>query len=128
VAGASAAKADELLGKMIAAMGEDRETIHLLSLGACAASADRAPGACLHNLDARIDELRPRVIVALGQRVARALLGSEAPIAELRGRFHAYRGLPLMPTFHPGWLLRSASDKGLAWEDLKQVMARLRQR
>jgi hypothetical protein len=69
--------------------------------------------------------VRPRVIVALGKFAAQTLLASTTPITRLRGHWHDYRGIKLMPTLHPAYLLRNPGDKRLVWEDVKQVMAEL---
>jgi DNA polymerase len=79
-----------------------------------AAEAD----ACRPYLERQIALLQPRIIVALGKSAASLLLGGDASIASLRGRAHAYRGVPLVVTYHPAYLLRTPTDKGKAWEDL----------
>jgi len=69
--------------------------------------------------------VRPRVIVALGTFAAQTLLDVRTPITRMRGQWHNYRGIPVMPTFHPAYLLRNPGDKRLVWEDIKLVMAAL---
>ena len=68
--------------------------------------------------------MRPRVIVALGTFAAQTLLGVKTPITRLRGAWHDYRGVKLMPTFHPAYLLRNPADKRLVWADIKMVDGR----
>ena len=63
--------------------------------------------------------------MALGTVAAKALLGSEVGITRLRGRFHSYRGIALMPTYHPAYLLRNPAEKRKVWEDVQLVMERL---
>ena len=73
---------------------------------------------CSPYLERQLELIRPRLIVALGRFAALTLLNTEATIASLRGRVHAYRGVPLIVTYHPAYLLRSLPDKAKAWEDL----------
>ena len=82
--------------------------------------------ACSPFLDGQIAALRPRVIVALGKPAASLLLGREIRITRVRGTWHEYRGIPLMPTFHPAFILRqyTAENRRLVWEDLKAALAR----
>jgi DNA polymerase len=73
----------------------------------------------------QIGLVKPQVIVALGKFAAQVLLRSRVPISKLRGIWSEYDGVPLMPTFHPAYLLRNPADKRLVWEDVKQVLERL---
>src|SRR5262249_28093924 len=73
----------------------------------------------------QIELIAPEVIVALGKFAAQTLLRTKAPITQLRGRWFDYHGTPLMPTFHPAYLLRNPADKRLVWQDIRQVMERL---
>src|SRR5690606_30584303 len=81
--------------------------------------------ACRPFLARQIEAVRPRMIVTLGRPAAQLLLGGDAPLHALRGRFQAYRGIKVMPTFHPAYLLRYPERKRETWADLKQVMAEL---
>ena len=74
--------------------------------------------ACRPYLERQVALLQPKLIVALGKSAASLLLGTDATIASLRGRVHRYRGVPLIVTYHPAYLLRSLPDKAKAWEDL----------
>ena len=87
--------------------------------------ARKPVGECLPFLHRKIEAIRPRIIVALGKPAAQALLSSTAPISALRGRFHEFRGVRVMPTFHPAFLLRQPDRKRDAWSDLKKVMEEL---
>lgn len=124
-------RAGELLDKMIEAMGWTRATVYINNILMCRPPGNRNPeadeiAACRPFLDARIASIRPRVIVALGRPAANTLLGTDAPISALRGRWHEHRsGARLMPTFHPAFLLRTPDRKRDAWNDLKMVIAEL---
>ena len=70
----------------------------------------------------QLERIAPDVIVTLGKFAAQTLLRSKTPITQLRGRWFDYRGVMLMPTFHPAYLLRNPADKRLVWEDVQKVM------
>jgi len=70
----------------------------------------------------QIDLVRPRAIVALGTFAVQALLKVKTPISRLRGNWHEVRGVKLMPTFHPAYLLRSPGEKRWVWQDIQEVM------
>jgi len=123
-------RAGELLDKMIEAMGWSRAGVYIANVLKCRPPGNRNPepdevAACRPFLDAQIQAVRPRVIVTLGRPAANVVLGNTAPISALRGRFHEHRGVRVMPTFHPAFLLRQPDRKRDAWSDLKQVMAEL---
>jgi DNA polymerase len=82
---------------------------------------------CIPYLHEQIDLIRPKVIVALGATAIEGLLGKTMGITRLRGNWQTYRGIPLMPTYHPAYLLRNQalSEKRRVWEDMLQVMERL---
>ncbi len=122
--------AGQLLDRMIGAMGWTRETVYIANVLKCRPPGNRDPAPdevaeCLPFLHRQIEALAPRIIVALGKPAAQALLQTSAPISALRGRFHQFRGVRVMPTFHPAFLLRSPDRKGDAWSDLKQVIDEL---
>jgi DNA polymerase len=122
--------AGQLLDKMIAAMGWTREAVYIANVLKCRPPGNRDPEPdevtpCLPFLRRQIEAIRPRVIVALGRPSAQTLLQTNAPISALRGRFHRFGDVPLMPTFHPAYLLRTPDRKRDAWSDLKQVMEEL---
>ena len=81
--------------------------------------------ACAAYLDRQIDLIEPRIIVALGKPASRRLTGTNKPMGALRGSWSSFRGVPVMPVFHPAYLLRQPRLKREAWEDLKLVMQRL---
>ena len=117
-------QAGRLLDSMLAAIGCARGTdSYIANVVKCRPPGNRTPtheeaGACAPFLDRQIDLLAPKLIVALGKTAATRLLGTEASLASLRGRVHRYRGIPLVVTYHPAYLLRSLPDKAKAWEDL----------
>lgn len=73
---------------------------------------------CAPFLERQIALVQPRIILAMGRFAAQALLASDEPLGKLRGRVHAYRGVPVVVTYHPAYLLRTLTDKARAWEDL----------
>jgi uracil-DNA glycosylase len=117
-------QAGRLLDSMLAAIGCGRGTdSYIANVVKCRPPGNRTPtpeeaGACAPFLDRQIELLAPRLIVALGKTAAIRLLGTEASLASLRGRVHRYRGIPLVVTYHPAYLLRSLPEKAKAWEDL----------
>jgi DNA polymerase len=122
--------AGELLDKMIEAMGWSRQTVYINNILCCRPPGNRNPqpdevAACKPFLEARIGAIAPRIIVALGRPAANTLLGTDAPISALRGKFHDRHGIKVMPTFHPAYLLREPDRKRDAWADLKLVIAEL---
>jgi len=122
--------AGELLDKMIEAMGWSRQSVYINNILCCRPPGNRNPQpdeveSCKPFLDARIASIAPRIIVALGRPASNTLLGRDAPISALRGKFHDRNGVKVMPTFHPAYLLREPDKKRDAWADLKLVMAEL---
>ena len=122
--------AGQLLDRMIVAMGWTREAVYIANVLKCRPPGNRDPAPdevaeCLPFLHRQIEVLAPRVIVALGRPAAQTLLQTSASISALRGRFHEFRGIPVMPTFHPAFLLRTPDRKRDAWNDLKQVIDEL---
>lgn len=122
--------AGQLLDKMILAMQFKREDVYIANIVKCRPPRNRAPmpeeaAACIGYLEHQIRMIQPEVIVLLGATAAHFLLKREEGIMRLRGRWLEYGGIPVMPTFHPAFLLRQESAKREAWEDLKQVMRRL---
>ncbi|HVE81989.1 MAG TPA: uracil-DNA glycosylase [Myxococcales bacterium] len=120
-------KAGQLLTKMIEAMGFTRDEVYICNVVKCRPPGNRNPEpdeieACEPFLKAQLDSIRPKAIVTLGKFAAQTLLRDSTPITRLRGLWRTYQGIPLMPTFHPAYLLRSPNEKKLAWADLKQVM------
>jgi uracil-DNA glycosylase family 4 len=131
-------KAGQLLTKIIQTMGLSRETVYIANILKCRpdtpgqVSGNRKPTpeemqTCIPFLHEQIDLIRPRVLVALGATAVEGLLGKTVGITRLRGNWQTYRGIPLMPTYHPAFLLRNQamSEKRKVWEDMLRVMEKL---
>ncbi len=122
-------KAGQLLTKMIEAMQFKRDDVYICNVVKCRPPNNRNPEpdeiqACEPFLKAQLASIQPKVIVALGKFAAQTLLRDETPITRMRGQWRTYEGVPLMPTFHPAYLLRQPDEKKLAWLDLQEVMKR----
>ena len=128
-------RAGELLTQMIEkGMGLARQDVYICNIVKCRPPGNRNPlppevSACRPFLDGQIDAVDPRVIVSLGKPAASLLLGRDVAITRLRGTWHEYRGIPLMPTLHPAYVLRqyTPENRRLVWEDLKSALARSRE-
>jgi uracil-DNA glycosylase family 4 len=124
-------RAGQLLTDIITkGMGMKREDVYIANVVKCRPPENRNPepdevAACEPFLKKQIELVRPRIIVALGKFAVQTLLQSKAPITKLRGQWHSYHGIKLMPTFHPAYLLRNPADKKLVWEDIKKVIKEL---
>lgn len=122
-----AGKAGDLLTKIIHAMGFTRKNVYLCNLIKCSLPGTREPAqeeinACLPLLHRQIQAVQPDIICALGQVSAQAILNTAEPLAALRGRFHPYNRIKVMPTYHPSLLLADETRKRDVWEDMKLVM------
>ena len=122
-------KAGQLLDKMITAMQFSREEVYIANIVKCRPDNNRNPmpdeiSKCVGFLHRQIEIIRPEVIVVLGAVAAKTLLECSDGISRLRGRWCSYENIPVMPTFHPAFLLRQESAKKDAWQDLQQVMSR----
>ena len=107
-----------------------REEVYIANVVKCRPPQNRDPEpdeveSCEPFLIRQIELVKPRVIIALGKFAAQTLVRSAAPISRLRGQWHDYHGIRLMPTFHPAYLLRNPGDKRLVWEDIKSVLREL---
>ena len=123
--------AGQLLTKMIQAMQLARDDVYICNVVKCRPPGNRDPepdevAACEPFLKKQIAVVQPRVIVALGKFAAHVLTGENTPITRLRGNLKHYQGIPVMPTYHPAFLLRDESRKREAWHDLKEVMGLLK--
>jgi DNA polymerase len=124
-------EAGRLLDRMLFAMGLRREDVYICNVQKCRPPGNRDPqpeeiAACEPFLRRQLASIRPRVIVALGRFAAQTLLRENTPVSRLRGCWREYDGMPLMATYHPAYLLRNPTAKRDVWNDLKQVMIRLR--
>ena len=123
-------RAGDLLTKIIAAMGCKREDVYIANVLKCRPPQNRTPlpdevTNCLPYLLSQIELIRPKVIVALGATAVRALLDVQLGITKMRGHWYTFRDIPIMPTFHPAYLLRNPPAKKEVWEDMKAVLAKL---
>jgi len=124
-------RAGQLLTRMIEeGMGLPRKDVYICNVLKCRPPENRNPepseiAACRGYLETQIETLRPEAIVALGKFAAQFLLETDEGIMRLRGTWGSYRGIPVMPTFHPSFLLRQPDRKREAWEDLLKVLGRL---
>ncbi len=117
-------QAGKLLDNMLAAIGLKRGAdVYIANAVKCRPPENRTPApeeiaACSPYLVRQIELIRPKLIVALGRPAAQTLLQTDVKIGAARGRLHDYRGIPLVVSYHPAYLLRSPQDKARAWEDL----------
>ena len=123
-------RAGQLLTKIIEAIGLKREDVYIANVIKCRPPENRNPEpdeveTCEPFLFRQIDVIKPKVVVALGKFAAQTLLRTLDPISRLRGRVYDYRGVRLVPTFHPAYLLRNPSSKREVWEDMKLVRSLL---
>ncbi len=121
-------KAGQLLTRIIEnGMQMKREQVYIANIVKCRPPGNRDPepdevAACEPFLAAQIRAVAPRVIVTLGKYASQTLLGVTTPITRLRGRWSDYRGTPVMPTYHPAYLLRNPAEKRPVWEDIQEVL------
>lgn len=123
-------RAGQLLTKIIEACQLKREDVYILNVLKCRPPDNRTPlpnevSNCRPFLDRQLAVIRPEYICCLGGVAAQTLLNTDRTIGQLRGKFHDYRGIPVMCTYHPAYLLRNPSAKREVWEDMKKLMARL---
>lgn len=125
-------QAGKLLDAMLRAIGLARgENVYIANILKSRPPGNRDPKpeeaeACRPYLERQLALIQPRILLALGRIAAQNLLATDAPITRLRGRIHDYRGVPLVVTYHPAYLLRNPADKAKAWDDLclaRKVMA-----
>ncbi len=122
--------AGQLLNKIIAACGMRREDVYICNILRCRPPGNRTPlpheaAHCREFLDRTLDLVKPKSICCLGGCAAQNLLNTQSSVSKLRGRFHDYKGTPVLVTFHPAYLLRNPSAKREVWEDMKKLLARL---
>jgi len=123
-------KAGQLLDRMIAAMGFARDDVYVCNIVKCRPPDNRKPepdemAACKPYLREQLELVAPKVIVALGATAVEGLIGMSGGITRLRGQWKLYRTIPVMPTFHPAYLLRNPAAKREVWDDLQAVMKQL---
>lgn len=126
-------EAGQLLNRIITRMGLKREDVYICNVLKCRPPGNRNPESheieqCGPFMLRQVKAIGPGVIVALGTFATHTLLGTKAPISKLRGTFHDYHGIPLMPTFHPSFLLHNKKDTGKfwdVWDDMVKVLEKL---
>ena len=125
-------RAGELLDKQIAAMGLQRAEVFIANIVKCRPPGNRAPApeetaACTPYLQRQVEIIRPKVIVTLGLPATQYILQSTISMGRMRGMWHSYRGIKVMPTYHPAYLLRNYTQEArrAVWSDLQQVMQEL---
>jgi DNA polymerase len=119
-------RAGKLLDKMIRSIGLEREQVYICNVVKCRPPDNRTPEAdeietCSPFLLQQLAALQPRVICALGACATQTLLATSSAVSRLRGKVHIWRGIPLIVTFHPAYLLRNPSQKSGTWQDLLLV-------
>lgn len=122
--------AGNLLTKIIQAMNLSRNEVYICNIVKCRPPGNRNPEieeikACSPFLERQIEAIQPRFICALGTFAAQTLLESTTPISRLRGHFYTYKGIPVLPTYHPAYLLRNSEKKRDVWEDMKLLMKKM---
>ncbi len=123
-----------MLNRIIVAMGLKREDVYICNVVKCQPPQNRSPESdevspCMPFLLRQLASIKPEVIVALGTSTAQTLLQTKAPISKLRGKFHDFHGIPLMPTYHPSDLLRTGGNSDSfwsVWDDMIQVLQLLK--
>lgn len=125
-------RAGKKLDQMIGSIGLRREEVYIANIVKCRPPNNRDPkpdevATCSPFLFRQIESIRPRVIVTLGAPAARALLTTRTGITRIRGQWHSYRGIPVMPTYHPAYLLRAYTQENRqkVWDDLRAARARM---
>ena len=123
-------RAGKLLTQMIEAMGLKREDVYICNVVKCRPPENRAPepdemDTCSPFLYRQLAVIQPKAVVCLGAIAFQALYGTKQSISRLRGQWLEFRGIPMIATYHPAYLLRNPNAKGEVWEDLKKVMAHL---
>ena len=119
--------AGQLLTRIIEAIKRSRDQVYICNIIKCRPPGNRNPEpdeikTCFPFLERQIAAIQPDFIIALGTFAAQTLLGTVTPISRLRGRFHEYKGIKVVPTYHPAYLLRNPDKKRDVWEDMKMLM------
>lgn len=123
-------RAGKLLTQMIEAMGLRRDDVYIANVVKCRPPQNRAPEpdeieTCSPFLYRQLAVIRPKAVVCLGAIAFQSLTGTKPSMSRIRGQWLEFRGIPLLATYHPAYLLRNPNAKGDVWEDLKKVMAHL---
>ncbi len=124
-------KAGKLLDQMLASLNWSRNNVYIMNVVKCRPPANRNPlveevQACSRWFDAQWAALQPKLVCLLGKVAAQRVLGSDASLASLRGHWHEYRGVPVLVSYHPAYLLRSPTQKARSWQDFRVLAGRCR--
>jgi len=122
--------AGQLLTRIINAMHLNRDMVYICNILKCRPPGNRKPEPdemeqCIGYLKTQLDIIKPDIICTLGSTASQALLSVDTSITRMRGRFYDYKGIPVMPTFHPSYLLRNVSKKKEVWHDMQLVMKKM---
>jgi uracil-DNA glycosylase len=122
--------AGQLLNRIITACGMKRTDVYICNIIKCRPPGNRLPqiheaGNCREYLERQLELVRPKFICALGACAAQNLLDTKVSIGRLRGQFQSFRGIPVLCTYHPAYLLRSPERKKDVWEDMKKLLQRM---
>ena len=122
--------AGQLLTKIIIAMGLTRDEVYICNTLKCRPPMNRTPAPdelknCRPFFERQLELIQPKFICCLGGVAATAVLGAKVGITKLRGTWRDYKGIPVMCTFHPSFLLRDPSQKKYVWDDMKQILTRM---
>lgn len=123
-------EAGKLLTRLIEKMGMKREDVYIANIVKCRPPFNRDPegdeiATCKPFVERQAEIINPGVIMSLGRVSAQSILGIKMPISRMRGNFFSFNEIPLMPTFHPAYLLRNPKDKWLVWDDAQKVLEKL---
>jgi len=124
-------EAGRLLTRLIEKMGMKREDVYIANIVKCRPPFNRDPeedeiATCKPFVERQAEIIHPGVIMSLGRVSAQSILGMKMPISRMRGNFFSFNNIPLMPTFHPAYLLRNPKDKWLVWDDAQKVLEKLK--
>ncbi|MDQ7011550.1 MAG: uracil-DNA glycosylase [Mariprofundaceae bacterium] len=124
-------RAGKLLDKMLAALELTRDDVYIMNVVKCRPPGNRDPkpeevSACRRWFDAQLQAISPKLICLLGRVAAQNVLETDAPLAAMRGRWHAHHGVPVRVTYHPAYLLRSPQQKQRSWNDLRELARKYR--
>jgi DNA polymerase len=122
--------AGQLLTRIIHAMHLNRDMVYICNILKCRPPNNRRPepdemAECIGFLKTQLDIIQPEIICTLGSTASQALLNVKTSITGMRGRFYDYKGIPVMPTFHPSYLLRNESKKKEVWHDMQLIMKKM---
>jgi len=126
-------EAGQLLNRIISAMGFKREDVYIGNIIKCRPPQNRTPlrdeiEACKDYIFQQIEIIKPKIIVSLGSTPLNTLYGRNVPIGKFRGKWFEWKGIPVMPTFHPAYLVRNPQNKELkklVWDDIKECLRKL---